>query len=133
MLGSWSLLLPLLLLLPFGTLLPPRVGDAVGYLMAGSLLLGFLLWIPEAYFRRRKEAAQHEAFSDVEAALATVRAGWNLEWYAPYGGVGRERLVSHGSWKQRFEWRLAYRGGIMLLTEIPAAEHEDDDDEVHGD
>ncbi|MFF2677792.1 hypothetical protein ACFVRT_14545 [Arthrobacter koreensis] len=128
MLGSWGLLLPLLLVLPFGTWLPPRAGDAVAYLLVGSFMLGFLLWIPEAYFRRRKEAAQHAAFSDVEAALARLRAGWQVEWYAPYGGIGRERIVSRGSWKQRFEWRVEYRGGTMLLTEIPAAEHEEDDD-----
>ena len=129
MLTCWGLLLPLLLLLPFGTMLPPQAGDALGWLMAGSLLLGFLLWIPEAYFRRRKEAAQHKAFSDVEAALATLRAGWQLEWYAPYAGIGRERLVTRGSWKQRYEWRVTYRGRTMHLTEIPAAEHEEDDEE----
>jgi len=130
MLTSWGLLLPLLLLLPFGRWLPPRAGDAVVYLLVGSFLLGFLLWIPESYFSRRKEAAQHKAFSEVEAALARVRAGWQLEWY---GGARRERLVSRGSWKQRFEWRVAYRGGTMVLTEIPAAEHEEDDDEDQGD
>lgn len=129
MLTSWGLLLPLLLLLPFAEMLPPRAGDAVAWLLVGCLALGFLLWIPESYLRRRREAAQHKAFGDVEAALARVRAGWQLEWYAPYSGAGRERLVSRGSWKQRFEWRVAYRGGTMLLTEIPAAEHEQDDDE----
>lgn len=128
-LASWGLLLPLLLLLPFGSILPPRAGDAVGYLMAGCLLGGFLLCIPEAYFRRRRESAQHQAFGDVEAALARVRAGWNLEWESPYNGAGPERLISCGSWKERFEWRVTYRGGTMLLTEIPAAEHEEDDEE----
>lgn len=129
MLASWGLLLPLLLLLPFAEMLPPRAGDAVAWLLVGCLLLGFLLWIPESYLRRRREAAQHEAFGDVEAALSRVRAGWQLEWYAPYSGAGRERLVSRGSWEQRFEWRVAYRGGTMVLTEIPAAEHDEDDDE----
>ncbi|WP_404321119.1 hypothetical protein [Arthrobacter luteolus] len=128
MLTSWGLLLPLLLVLPFGGMLPPRAGDAVGYLMAGCLLGGFLLCIPEAYFRRRRESAQQDAFGDVQSALGRLRAGWNLEWESPYAGAGPERLISFGSWNERFEWRVSYRRGALLLTEIPAGEHEVDEE-----
>jgi len=129
MLTSWGLLLPLLLVLPFEALLPAQAADAVGYLLAGCLVLGFVLWIPENFFRKRLEKARHRAFPEVEAALAALRAGWELEWYAPYAGIGRERLVTRGSWKQRYEWRVAYRGRTMVLTEIPPEQHEEDDDE----
>ena len=54
MLTSWGLLPPLLLLLPFEALLPAQAADAVGYLLAGCLVLGFVLWIPENFFRKRR-------------------------------------------------------------------------------
>lgn len=132
MLASWALLLPAILLALLSGLLPPLIGEAGSYLLVVCFLLGFALWIPESFFRRREEAARHKAFPEVESALVRLRAGWEMEWHSPYG-PGRERLVSRGSWKQRFEWRVAYRGGTMFLTEIPAAEHEEDDDEDQGD
>lgn len=128
MLASWVLLLPAILLVLLSGLLPPLIGEAAGYLLVVGFLLGFALWIPESFFRRREEAARHKAFPEVESALAGLRAGWQLEWYVPYG-LGWDRLVTRGSWKQRFEWRVVYQGGTMLLTEIPAAEHQEDDDE----
>ena len=125
----WGLLLPLILMLPFEGLLPAPVNEAVAFLLVACLLLGFALCIPEGHFRKRQIVARHAAFPEVESALGRLRAGWELEWNAPYGAFGRERLVSLGSWKERFEWRVSYRGGAMHLTEIPAAEHETDEAE----
>jgi len=131
MLASWALLLPAILLVLLSGLLPSLIGDIAGYLLVVCFLLGFALWIPESFFRRREEAARDAAFPEVETALQRLRAGWQLEWYVPYG-LGWDRLVSRGTWKQRFEWRVAYRGGTMLLTEIPEAEHEEDDEDGEG-
>ena len=130
--GPWLLLAPLLLSLLFESVMPAALKEAVGYLLAGCLLVPFGLWPVETFLERREHKARMAVFPRAVSALSALRAGWNVEWSVPSGLGSKERLTSRGAWKRRHEWVLDYRADLLMITELPEHEHEHDDDDEDG-
>ncbi|CEA06775.1 hypothetical protein BN1051_00123 [Arthrobacter saudimassiliensis] len=132
MLLLWGLLLPLLPMLLLESLLPGAVMEVVGYLLVICLLGPFGLWPVEHALERRAFRARMKVFPQVEKALAALRAGWGIEWVVGGGRGSRERLISRGTWKQKYEWALDYSGDQLTITELAPHEHDNDDDDEDG-